>query len=741
MPEATPLSPALSHGVSALARSLVAAARNWTLYPRAHPAVQASLDRLRGAIREAASGAAISLDVTPDALVVCGMAIDTRGPVADAAAWLHHRDVRHLTFAWDVLLPELEAFLALLVQDPSAVRRAGGPGKAWHATGYRSIVIEQIDFAEILRDRDVRNPARGQDDPWRAIVRAVTDRRKTLDGAVQRRLLEIAGDVLAIADLAQEVMAPSVSADGSPMLTSQAAAVVAAYRHLVGIVDLLEPARRTEVMQNLAAATATLDPHVIMQILSGPDEAGASGGADIKRSLADAFDDVKVAQLLATTLAIDGTASDRLANVFDTIAPDEPRKRRVLTLARSLLNETSFGRTGQFQALWTSTEELLLRYNERPFVSASYGTGLDAVGGRAESMATTDVPPDLVALIDTLNQDNVRRLSVVLLIDLLGLERDPARAPEVARDVAALAEDLLLAGDYDSALMVTRALAEQTSDPSRVTSASSRVALDALASTAAFRETVELVGDMTDAEAQRFSAICASVGPAATDALRTLLDVEAMTTGRRRATAIICGYGGAAVARLEELTTSPHWYARANGAALLGAIASGEAVPLLQPLLRSQDPRVMEAGVRALSCIHDLAAARAVHTALRSASGERRRAMIAALVAERDPRVVPLLVRILHESDVFGPDHTIVLQTIGAIGEMGRDDAVADVAQVMRKKRWFARRKARGLKQASLDALQRIGTPAAQQALAEAAACGDRLLRRMARAVPGPTHG
>jgi hypothetical protein len=72
---------------------------------------------------------------------------------------------------------------------------------------------------------------------------------------------------------------------------------------------------------------------------------------------------------------------------------------------------------------------------------------------------------------------------------------------------------------------------------------------------------------------------------------------------------------------------------------------------------------------------------------------------------------------------------------------MGRDDAVADVAQVMRKKRWFARRKARGLKQASLDALQRIGTPAAQQALAEAAACGDRLLRRMARAVPGPTHG
>lgn len=740
MSEATPLSPELAQGVSALARSLVAAARSWTLYPREHPAVQTSLDRLRGAIREAARGGPISLGVTPDTLLVAGAALDTRGPVSDAAAWLHQRDVQQLTFAGDVDTREAEAFLALLVQDPSLVRAAGGPARAWQATGHVTIAIEQIDFENILQDRDVQNPARRKDDLWRAIVRAVTDRRKTLDEAVQRRLLEIAGDVLAIADLAQDVMAPNIAADGSPMLTSQAAAVVAAYRHLVGIVDVLEPSRRTEVMQNLAAATATLDPHVIVQILSGGEEGGA-GGLDIKRSLVDAFDDFKVAQLLATTLAIDGTASDRLAAVFDTIAPDEPRKRRVLTLARSLLNETSFGRTGQFQTLWTSMEELLLSYNERPFVSASYRTGLDGAGERAAAMASTDVPADLVSLIDTLSQDSVRRLSVVLLIDLLRMERDPVRAPEVARDVAALGEDLLLAGDYESALTVTRALREQASDPSLVTSAGSRVALDALAGTPAFRETVELFGDMTDGEADRFGAICESVGPAATDALRDLLDVEALTPARRRATSVIRAYGGAAVVRIAPLTANPHWYTRVNAAALLGDIASAEAVPILQPLLRGHDPRVMQAAVRALSCIRDPAAARSVHTVLRAATGEQRRAVIAALVAERDPRVVPVLVGILDESDVLGQDHQIVLETLAAIGDVGRDEAVADVARVMRKKSWLARRKTRGLKEASLDALRRIGTPAAQKAVADAAARGDRMLRRLARAAAGSTHG
>ena len=142
--------------------------------------------------------------------------------------------------------------------------------------------------------------------------------------------------------------------------------------------------------------------------------------------------------------------------MFNTIATDDDRKTRVLTLTRRMLSETDFGRQDAFQSLWSSMEELLLTYNEKPFVSASYRTGLDQVGARAAQMAS-DVPADLVELLDTLGQDNVRRLSVRLLIDLLTLEKDPARAPEIARDVAALSEDLLLAGDYDSTLAVIAA--------------------------------------------------------------------------------------------------------------------------------------------------------------------------------------------------------------------------------------------------------------------------------------------
>ena len=55
--EVSRLSIELVQGVTHLARSLVAAARNWTLYPPEHPATKASFDRLSHAIQQATNDA------------------------------------------------------------------------------------------------------------------------------------------------------------------------------------------------------------------------------------------------------------------------------------------------------------------------------------------------------------------------------------------------------------------------------------------------------------------------------------------------------------------------------------------------------------------------------------------------------------------------------------------------------------------------------------------------------------
>ena len=101
-PEVSHLSIELVQGVTRLARSLVAATRNWTLYPAEHPATKASFERLSHAIQQATNDAVFSVSITPDTLLIEGHPVPTSAPVTEAARLLHERDLLQLTFSGNV---------------------------------------------------------------------------------------------------------------------------------------------------------------------------------------------------------------------------------------------------------------------------------------------------------------------------------------------------------------------------------------------------------------------------------------------------------------------------------------------------------------------------------------------------------------------------------------------------------------------------------------------------------------
>jgi hypothetical protein len=735
MPEAPQLSPELALGLVQLARALLAAVRNRTLYPPDHPTVGASVARLADAIRQSSMGAAFALGITPETLLVEGAAANRNETViAEAAAMLHDRDLIRILFVGEVPPAALHRLLRVLTLDSVERRQRGGPSTIWAAEGDPSIVLEQIDYEQLLaRDHAGELAEARRDDLWRSIVMSIAaGQTGAFDELTQRRLLDIAGSAVEIGDLASAVMAPKCAADGSPMITSQAATVLAAFRHLKGIVSVMAPERISEVTHNIAAAAVHLNPQVVMQVMQTPED--PNDQVAVVQGMTATFDDAKVAQLLATALALEGRASDRLATIFNTIAPDDDRKRRVLTMTRSLLSETDFGRSGQFQVLWTSMEELLVSYDDKPFVSESYRGALDGVGGRAERMAAADLPPELPEWMETLGQDSVRALSVTLLIDLLALERDAQRAASIADDMEALAEDLLMSGAYDDARTVTAALAARGRAASALGRDACRQALDRLGESLAMLDTAALLGDVDPNARSTIRAIVDDIGPAAIEALKPAVMIEEDSEASRFAGDAIVAFGGAAIPRLASLMADPRWFIQGRAAQLLGRIARPEAVPLLQPLLRKADPRVARAAISALTAIPDPAAARAIHTVLRAATGDLRRAVIDALVAERDLRVVPMLVRIIEESEPLGQDHAVVLETIAALGQLPSDSGVAALVAVIARRGFFGRKKLRALKERGVEALACIGTPAAQKALARAAKTGDRMLKRIAAA-------
>src|SRR5712691_10636890 len=146
MVQVSQLSAELMQGLLQLARALLVAVRTWTLYPPEHPTVGVSVKRLAVAIHESSLGAAFSLGVTPDTLMIEGTLADaSQTGIAEAAALLHDRDILAVTFVGNVPQEAIHALLRVLTLDGAERRRRGGPKCIWETAGHPSISLEQID--------------------------------------------------------------------------------------------------------------------------------------------------------------------------------------------------------------------------------------------------------------------------------------------------------------------------------------------------------------------------------------------------------------------------------------------------------------------------------------------------------------------------------------------------------------------------------------------------------------------
>jgi len=715
----------------AFARAMTVGLRSWGFYPPEHPAVAMAVERLITTASDACAGGMMQFAVTPHALLIDGMPLESSDVGAiECAELLHDRDILQLTVASPPSDAVVRSLLTTLTLDRETRRARGGPAAIWAAEDQTSFLIEQIDYQEILEREIEEGPAR-RDTTWKSIVRSIIMGQSTFTAAEQERLLEISRDVGAIGELCKDAKEPFCMPDGSPMLTTQAATVLAVYKHIAKTVTALEPEHMQEVIDSLALAAGNLEPTTALELLL--QEEHADDGIPIVDALKKSFDDQQVALLLARALSSPGHATNRLAKVLDTLAPDEQRKKRVLALARKFIGERDFGSKRPIDDIRKSLDELLLQYDESSYVSKDYRESMDQAAVRAADLAMRGLPPEIDEWLDTLGGDSVRRLSGQLLIDLLRNETVPGRMSETARDMGGFVEELLLAGAYGEGVPVIEELAAATSRKPAIAPDACRKAIDAVGASSALTEAATTLGDQSNEEFAAFERLIKAIGLSTIRAIISSYQNEDGGVATDRATLLLIKLGPPAIPAITAALENTSWFVQRELAKALGKIGTPAAVPPLQSLLRRSDVRVLQNAVSSLSGIKDPAAERALHTVLKAASGEARAAVISALVGLKDPRVVPMLARVLQDSDPFSDDHPLIVETLSALAATRDDRALSQICALARKKRWMAWGRTTQMRHACLQTLARIGTPKARQAIQDLATTGDFFLKRMAR--------
>src|SRR5262249_52526269 len=157
-----------------------------TLYPPTHPAIHVSLSRLADTAGRVTARGPVSVGVLPDNLLLDGSAVSRPDQaVQETGALFHDHMIGVLTMHSSPGPEGWMPFLNLLARPIDEIRAAGGISRLWAATGQRYLDIQEIDYADILRDR-----GDGQLSHWNDIIRACLNLDSPLDDDALRKLIE-----------------------------------------------------------------------------------------------------------------------------------------------------------------------------------------------------------------------------------------------------------------------------------------------------------------------------------------------------------------------------------------------------------------------------------------------------------------------------------------------------------------------------------------------------------------------
>jgi len=722
-----PLAPQDAARLTEFARACKAAARAVVLYPAGHPAIAATLGRIEQITSAANMPQPMKVTVHPDVLL-----LDAQAParvdaaVVELAALLHSHLIGELTIRAGGDQEAWRTFLLLLARAPEAVRTDGGIARVWTTMAGRHVELREIDYAEVLRERTV-----GEQAVWdRVLANCLQGSAFELDEEAVRELLGIAGD----ADKLTELMtALEGKAEGGT--TARAAALLHMLRGIIEAVTKTEPDRVEPVLHTMATAVGQLTPETLVGLLTHHEQ---EDGRQVMNAVVSRMTDHTIATFVARNVVQEGTATDRLAQAFQTLVRDPDDRQRLLTLAHDDVAESPMGGADGFESVWDLVaQKLLTSYSDRPFVSEDYAHELSRARTQAvEVEHIADDPPERVSTwLGTVATTALRALDLTLLLDLLRIEDDDDRWGELMVPVVRLLEDLLLVGDFDAAIELVAVLVDQAasgSSPARRPHATT--AIDLLISGPMMRHITTHLATIDEAQFDRVKGMCVSLGEVLVRPLTETLTIEERPRTRERLTAILIAFGAVGRRHVERLKGSPNALVRRTAIYLLREFGGSEALPELTELLDDSEQQVQREAVRAILNIATDAAYRILEQALTSGTERSRDAIMQSLSVVRDERATPLYAYILRRIDHRGPLKPVYLKAIEALGTLKDPEGVEPLKEALYKGEWWAPRRTALLRGAAAAALSRIGTAEAQAVLEEASVSPLRGVRTAAKA-------
>ena len=726
------LGPDAANRLAEFARVCKAAARAVSLYPGGHPAIAVSLSRLEQTTARLTESGPYQVQVLSDGLLIDGGKMAKQDPaVLELATLLHRHLIGKLSLNTGANAESWRTLLLLLARSAEEVRADGGIARLWATAGGPSLEIIEIDYAEVLREK--QGLAATIDS---IIEAAMSGPTLTVDDAAMRAVIDIIKDP---SKLEQMMNTLEATAARSPQgVELQTAALLNIVRGLVDYVGRTDPQQLNTIFEQFGRGARHLSVEAMIALLAERQRPEAmAGSVNVVSALIESMSDASVAGFVADSVVAERGASERLAHAFRALVPEFDRQRQLLALAKEEAAASDMAREQdqeEFKGLWNGVEQMLTSYTDARYVSDDYARELShARTLPVDVERVSDDPPERIAAwLTTVSDAALRSLDQDLLIDLLRIETDPSRWRDVADTVVTHADDLVRVGHFDQAWLLIDTLIEQ-GNPSPFRRPHAAAALERFARGSMMKHVAPHLRSTDDERFERFKKICHEIGPSIIVPLAEILSSEQDGRARKRLRDVLVGFGPRGAEAIRPLLNAQSWEVRRTAVFLLREYGGAEGLKELVPLLADSEPLVQREAVQGLMLNGSKEAAIILLNALSSAKGETRQRLLAEVLKMRDQRAASLYSYLVRHMDRRQfPE--LYLTAIEALGAFGGADAIEALKMALHTGHWLTIFSNRKFGAAAAHALRRIGSVGAIEALREASTNGAPGARGAARA-------
>ncbi len=705
-------------------------------YPSDHPTVASAVERAAETVKEAIAREGVLRVGVGDAVFLHGTERIGGGDrvLASFATYLGRRGVGVLTFRPPVEAGTVKGLLEVIALDPGVLRSRGGPARCLAERHLEGVSLEEFDTADVLRaarTTPVEPSDSGRETSPATTLNELVARFLTGQDAAPRpeakeHLERAVADPEAARALLKAVQGLAAREGAGPgRMISVALGRMAA-------VAGGDPVALSSLASSLRAALDDLDPATRMEVLQSSIPV-AGTDFDLAREIRAGIPDDRLGEMIVSLVRSEGKLTPRLTSVVRKVLIDTRGPGRDRGGVREEIKAARRRGSDLLADVWASIEDLL-EESEDDWLSREYKNLLEIVGAAGPALHG-DLRREIRGLPefqDALTEAGDSRSAWLIFSEMLQVETEPGVLCEILGQIERRAAGIdpgwyAAAGELSSTVRDRLGSWSQPHVQSAGASTLRRVAGSLIGSLpSSFHRLTEADRDSLERTAKTLGAFVA-------DPLLAALEKEEDWEIRKTLVRFLVAQGREAIPTLVKHLADPSWFLVRNILVVLGEVGDPSVLPMISGTLRHPEPRVRKEAVTALGKIGGVRAFGLVSEALEDP--EVAEVAIRALGAINHARAVGIFLQRAGSVHVLGRRNKAIRDAINALGELRAREAVPRLGSILARGFWLPPASGDPLRIAAAQALDRIGTPEALQAITRGARLGRRPVRETCAAI------